>query len=40
LGSVLNNAKDWEGHRLMRQRKSDITDEKWEEYIVVDDVHE
>jgi len=41
LGSVLNNAKDWEGYRLLRQKKTEIiTDEKWKEYIVIDNVQE
>lgn len=41
LGSLLNNAKDWEGYRLMRQKKLNPIDtgEQWEEYVVVDDVH-
>lgn len=37
VGSVLNNAKDWEGHRLMREKKVNLSS-KWKEFIVVDGV--
>ncbi|XP_011701365.1 PREDICTED: uncharacterized protein LOC105457304 isoform X2 [Wasmannia auropunctata] len=36
LGSVLNNAKDWEGHQLMRQKKMKPIQNEWEEYYVFD----
>ncbi|XP_071653190.1 uncharacterized protein [Temnothorax longispinosus] len=39
LGSILNNAKDWEGHRLMRQKKLNPThtEEELEETMEGDD---
>ncbi|KYQ56188.1 hypothetical protein ALC60_04889 [Trachymyrmex zeteki] len=35
IGSILNNAKDWDGHRLLRRKKSTTeVDEQWLNYYV------
>lgn len=36
IGSILNNAKDWDGHRLLRRKRPVAEGEQWQNFYVSD----